>query len=269
MFEEVNDQNSSAPASGPTNNPDIKPTSVEPIKPAEPSAAEPAKSVEPSESTVQDIFANVEPTTSAAPVTPINSQPFGQPANLPTEANTGQPDSKSGNKAKLVLIGLVILIILAGGVLVYLQYFKKAPAEVIIPESIVNLEESLPIVETEIVENETIIEPEIGDNFEIIEGGDDLAMNEEFFDDTNDPASLQIVVDLDSDGDGLTDADEINIYGTNPLNPDTDGDGLTDGDEVNIYGTDPLNPDTDGDGYSDGDEVRGGYNPLGEGRLNQ
>ena len=59
----------------------------------------------------------------------------------------------------------------------------------------------------------------------------------------------------DSDGDGLTDIEEIMIYHTDPNNPDTDGDGLTDGEEVRIYGTDPLNPDTDGDGLTDGDEV--------------
>ncbi len=59
----------------------------------------------------------------------------------------------------------------------------------------------------------------------------------------------------DTDGDGLTDADEINIYGTDPHNPDTDGDGLLDGVEVEMGCTDPLNPDTDGDGLSDGYEV--------------
>lgn len=56
----------------------------------------------------------------------------------------------------------------------------------------------------------------------------------------------------DTDGDGLSDGDEVRIWGTNPLRRDTDGDGLSDGDEVNIYGTDPLNPDTDGDGIADG-----------------
>lgn len=61
--------------------------------------------------------------------------------------------------------------------------------------------------------------------------------------------------DLDSDGDGLTDWEEINIYGTDPFNPDTDGDGLTDWEEIMIYGTDPLNPDTDYDLLSDGDEI--------------
>ncbi len=68
---------------------------------------------------------------------------------------------------------------------------------------------------------------------------------------------------LDSDGDGLYDWEEIEVYGTDPFDPDTDGDGLTDYEEVRIYGTDPLNPDTDFDGLSDGDEIHiYGTDPL-------
>jgi outer membrane protein OmpA-like peptidoglycan-associated protein len=70
------------------------------------------------------------------------------------------------------------------------------------------------------------------------------------------------LMDRDSDGDGLSDYDEIYIYGTDPLNPDTDEDGLTDYEEIYVYGTDPLNPDTDGDGFSDGQEVEMGTDPL-------
>jgi hypothetical protein len=43
---------------------------------------------------------------------------------------------------------------------------------------------------------------------------------------------------------------------------DSDGDGLSNDDELNIYHTDPLNPDSDGDGISDADEVALGSNPL-------
>jgi hypothetical protein len=50
---------------------------------------------------------------------------------------------------------------------------------------------------------------------------------------------------------------------------DSDNDGLTDYQEINIYHTDPHNPDTDGDGYLDGAEVKAGYNPLGPGKLIQ
>ena len=60
---------------------------------------------------------------------------------------------------------------------------------------------------------------------------------------------------VDTDGDGLTDGDEVMKYHTDPLKVDTDGDGLSDGDEVLKYHTDPLKVDTDGDGLSDGDEV--------------
>ena len=57
----------------------------------------------------------------------------------------------------------------------------------------------------------------------------------------------------DSDSDSLTDGEEVNTYGTDPLEPDTDFDGLEDGDEIYL-GTDPTNPDTDGDGILDCDE---------------
>ena len=48
---------------------------------------------------------------------------------------------------------------------------------------------------------------------------------------------------LDSDGDGLSDADETGIHGTNPNNADSDGDGINDGEEVR-QGTDPNKAET-------------------------
>lgn len=68
--------------------------------------------------------------------------------------------------------------------------------------------------------------------------------------------------DPDTDGDGLTDGDEVNIHKTHPKKEDTDGDGLKDGEEIQTYFTDPKKPDTDGDGVSDGDEVAAGTDPL-------
>lgn len=43
---------------------------------------------------------------------------------------------------------------------------------------------------------------------------------------------------------------------------DTDGDGLSDLDEIRVFGTDPRNRDTDRDGYSDGEEIGAGYSPT-------
>jgi hypothetical protein len=66
----------------------------------------------------------------------------------------------------------------------------------------------------------------------------------------------------DTDGDGLSDWDEVMVYHSNPFNKDTDGDGLSDKDEI-ARGTDPNIADTDGDGVLDGEEVWSALtNPL-------
>lgn len=86
---------------------------------------------------------------------------------------------------------------------------------------------------------------------------------------TNNSSSNDSVIvgqSVDTDNDKLDDRKEEELK-TDPKNPDTDGDGLSDGDEVLIWHTDPLNPDSDGDGYKDGEEVKNGYNPLGPGKL--
>ena len=65
----------------------------------------------------------------------------------------------------------------------------------------------------------------------------------------------------DTDNDGLSDSDELNVHGTNPLIQDMDNDGLTDGEEITA-GTSPTDDDSDNDGYLDGYEVAAGSNPL-------
>lgn len=61
--------------------------------------------------------------------------------------------------------------------------------------------------------------------------------------------------DADTDDDGLSDGEEVNLYRTNPLVADTDMDALLDGAEVRTYKTDPLDRDTDDGGVADGHEV--------------
>ena len=77
---------------------------------------------------------------------------------------------------------------------------------------------------------------------------------------TSAPIRLTIS-DPDLDGDGLTRSFELQ-YGTDPNLADTDGDGLSDGDEVREYQTNPLLADTDADGYSDAEEIAAGTDPL-------
>jgi hypothetical protein len=66
----------------------------------------------------------------------------------------------------------------------------------------------------------------------------------------------------DSDHDGLTDAEELEL-GTNPRSNDTDGDGLLDAEELEL-GTNPRSNDTDGDGLPDGEELDRDTDPFGE-----
>ena len=66
---------------------------------------------------------------------------------------------------------------------------------------------------------------------------------------------------VDSDLDGVDNEQEAQL-GTDPLDTDTDGDGLSDYDEVFTHQTDPLSADTDGDGMADGWEHDNSFNPL-------
>jgi hypothetical protein len=68
---------------------------------------------------------------------------------------------------------------------------------------------------------------------------------------SDDDIFFTIATGPDTDGDGLSDGEEVNVYGTDPRLADTDGDGLSDGEEVNVHGTDPHLTDTDGDTWSD------------------
>jgi YD repeat-containing protein len=73
-----------------------------------------------------------------------------------------------------------------------------------------------------------------------------------------------IPANQDSDGDGITDTDEISLYGTHPYHADTDGDGINDKAERTYWGVN-WNADSDGDGVinlldsdADNDGIRDG-----------
>ncbi len=71
-----------------------------------------------------------------------------------------------------------------------------------------------------------------------------------------------VVVAVDSDGDGITDQNEITLFHTSPFARDSDGDGIDDYSEVYHYHTDATKFDSDGDGLSDGREVQNNSNPF-------
>jgi hypothetical protein len=68
-----------------------------------------------------------------------------------------------------------------------------------------------------------------------------LTVMDPFSNSGNDTMRVNVIT-VDSDGDGLSDYDEVHVLGTNSSNADTDGDGILDGDEI-AGGTDPLVPE--------------------------
>jgi len=70
----------------------------------------------------------------------------------------------------------------------------------------------------------------------------------------------------DIDGDGLSNETEENL-GSNPLLTDSDGDGLDDRYEVEVYGTNPALADTDGDGSDDSAEMKAGTSATDPGSV--
>jgi len=78
---------------------------------------------------------------------------------------------------------------------------------------------------------------------------------------------------IDSDGDGISDADETDIYGTDPNAADSDGDGISDADEIAFWGNlwdadmdadgliNILDADADADGIADGQELSSAADP--------
>lgn len=172
----------------------------------------------------------------AKPVAPAQVASSAQPAPMaPTQAPKTQtyapvPPKSSFSKA----IKIIVIVLLALGIIGFAGYLAyrmmtQAPIMPINETDFPPTEEDYTIP---VIEDEPVVESQ----------------------------------DQDTDGDGLTDAQESTV-GTDPLNIDTDKDGLGDREEVQVYGTDPFDADTDEDSYLDGQEVASGYNPNGPGKL--
>ncbi|MDO8259933.1 MAG: hypothetical protein Q7T50_00355, partial [Candidatus Magasanikbacteria bacterium] len=167
-------------------------------------------------------------------------------------------EQKSASKRKLIILVVTLfmsLVIIVGGYFGY-NYYVKSGAKMPFSDGV-----NLDVFKSE---EETTTTPEGEANVNQIPDNEDVQNSQE----NNTPVDISAVGQgpLDTDGDGISDQDET-VRGMDLNNPDSDSDGLFDREEVMVYNTDPIVSDTDGDGFSDGDEVKGGYNPLGTGKL--
>jgi len=266
-----------------------------------PTPAPSMKSTSPSgkNETADDIFDGVNepsppsPAPAAAQPTPLSTAPLNQAvgnsvpkigigngnqqqppateqqAALPEQMMNGVEDKKLSNGKKILIILISVVLVTALAALGYWLYGKLSTEDFAID----NLE-----VENTDNGEEAVKAPPDDDVFvDVLEDGDDIEETvqdiEQGVGDDFEEGELVVpplpqapVTLVDTDGDGLTDEEELAL-GTNFQASDSDNDGLSDRDEVEVYQTDPLNQDSDGDGYLDGDEVENGYDPKGPGRL--
>jgi hypothetical protein len=224
----------------------------------------------PSTVTPPDMFSEVESASSLAPAgawqrpTPPKPAVFQPKPALPiTPAaaadrlyNFEEAAPKTDLKKLMVLGGLILALalIIGGGYYGYKKYSAMSSAnnnDTKNTDAKIEDKAAPAVAET----NNAAVQPEVKTEPQAVVAGTDNTIA------TATPAAAK-----DSDDDGLTDEEEAGL-GTNPNSPDSDNDGLFDREEVRVYGSDPMKTDTDGDGYSDGQEVKGGFNPLGWGKL--
>lgn len=192
--------------------------------------------------------------------------PSSTPPTMPGGAVAGQPGApmqepyqiKSPSIAKgivsVVIVIVVVGILGGGGWWIYSNFIRSETSY----EGPATVTEEFTEEPFTIAQPETrLIEPEEAETDVEQESVLDRELQEE---------SVLFGEPVDTDADGLEDSMEAS-YGTDPNNWDSDGDQLSDGDEVNVWETDPINPDTDGDSYNDGEEVKNGYNPNGTGKI--
>ena len=248
MFDDLKQQNNQS-ASVPQNPnalPQNPPPSMAPVQP------------------LADMFADVDPVaqgnqnTAVKPsavqsgkIKPVSSTTFApsQPS-APTDALMFS-ETSSNKLNKIIIILVVVLLVLAMGAGAYYMIVVKGKIK-----TPVNTNQNTNQTDnTNTDNNENTDEVDTTDS-----DADGLTDMEESEYNTN--ALL-----ADTDGDTLSDREEVKTYKTDPLVMDTDIDGLNDGEEINVWSTNPLLADTDNDGYPDGTEVKNGYSPIGPGKL--
>jgi hypothetical protein len=183
-------------------------------------------------------------------------------------------EKKSGNKMVLYgAIGVLVLLVIAAGVLIYLNFFTGASTSTPTPTNNTSQTNNTPAKTDTKPATPTI-------NTSLTGGPNTPATKARVFNESKTPSAwlkqkfTAAVIDADgncivanvcgdsadSDNDGLSVIEEYNFQ-TDPQNADTDNDGISDGDEVFVYNSDPLKADTDTDTYKDGAEIVGCFDP--------
>ena len=172
------------------------------------------------------------------------------------------------NKYFIIIVSIVVLSLLSAGVYAFIKGYLF-PSKQAVP---INLENKVVIATSSVTENQ------VDNNGNANTASSSLATSSLA---TSSVSNSDIIADVSSSSltvssivihqPGVTvnnpaSGTVISYDGAAAAALDSDNDGLTDAEEK-IYGTDPHNPDTDGDGYLDGAEVKAGYNPLGAGKL--
>lgn len=223
------------------------------------------------QSVPQDMFADVDQPGSVT--TQSSAVPSKTPPSPETEGYTQPKGTEAGytfeeeepkpwymqKKFIILLLGIVLLLIIViFGVQFALRFFVK-PVAPIVPEE-------RPVKATSL-SPEPPTQQQSAPSQEQQQGSTGSAEQQQSVAPAQvDANQQQNGQQLDTDGDGLLDAEEQAIGSSITLS-DTDGDGLSDREEFRVFGTDPKNPDSDGDTYTDGVEVKNGYNPKGQGKL--
>ncbi|XOU93975.1 MAG: hypothetical protein ACNFW9_03955 [Candidatus Kerfeldbacteria bacterium] len=159
-----------------------------------------------------------------------------------------EDNSSGGGKNYFLIIAIIVLVLAIAGGGVYMLLQKDSEPEPIVPienvNSTVNSNSNENINVN--VNSNTNLDTNINSNSNLNVKNVNLNL-------FNDNVNTNIPVNL-------------NINSNVGSSLDTDKDGLTDIEEA-LFGTSISLADTDTDGYTDGQEVVGGYDPKGEGKL--
>ncbi len=167
-----------------------------------------------------------------------------QPAQSATAGSRNWLLWAAGGGAAVIVILLIIVLALGSGGLSDLELTGTADAAAR-ETAVAQVNQATVTANNALIATQTVVTRETETDVDTDGDGLTDAQEAEFGSDPFRP---------DADNDGLNDSSELELQ-TDPNNADSDGDGLFDSVEHNDIGTDPNNHDTDQDGLSDGDEV--------------